>query len=127
MNSIVIPKEQVPVGSIVAWAKNITGCPSLPAGWAECNGGAITSGPMNGQSLPDLNSAGQKRFLRGSTTSGTAGGSVGHIHSMSMLSMFLEVGSGQPLSYPLLTGVGGVSYASHLPSYYEVVFVMKVY
>ncbi|HMV67289.1 MAG TPA: tail fiber protein [Myxococcota bacterium] len=61
----------VPVGTIVAWHKSLAGTPSLPTGWAECNGQTLSdaASPYNGLALPDLN--GGARFLRGSATSGT--------------------------------------------------------
>jgi hypothetical protein len=63
----------VPIGTIVAWHKNATGVPALPAGWVECNGGT-----SNGIAVPNLNGATTSksgdaslgRFLRGNTTSG---------------------------------------------------------
>ena len=60
----------MPIGSIVAWHKNLVGTPALPTGWAECNGQTISdaASPYNGTALPNLN--GEARFLRGSTTSG---------------------------------------------------------
>jgi hypothetical protein len=61
-----------PIGSIIAWHKDMPGVPgTLPAGWLECNGQVVSdsASPLNGQALPDLN--GSARFLRGSTASGT--------------------------------------------------------
>lgn len=70
----------VPIGSIVAWHKNIPGRPSLPVGWVECNGGTVSNAdsPLNGQAIPNLNNATTSksgdasygRFLRGHTSSG---------------------------------------------------------
>ncbi len=65
----------VPIGSIIAWHKSLSGVPSLPDGWVECSGGTITDAesPLYGQSIPNLNSASGYnggRFLRGSATSG---------------------------------------------------------
>lgn len=66
---------QPPVGSIVAWHKNLPGVPTLPTGWVECNGQLVndSQSPINGQSLPNLNAVSGYaggRFLRGGTTSG---------------------------------------------------------
>jgi len=60
----------VPIGTILAWHKNLTGCPALPAGWVECNGGTLDNvdSPFHGQAIPNLN--GDKRFLRGGLISG---------------------------------------------------------
>jgi hypothetical protein len=71
----------VPVGCIIAWHKSLSGTPSLPAGWEECNGQTISdaSSPYNGQAIPDLNGgttsssgdASRGRFLRGHSSSGS--------------------------------------------------------
>jgi len=72
----------VPIGTILAWHKNLTGCPALPAGWVECNGGTLDNpdSPFNGQAIPNLN--GGKRFLRGGSISGDlqADAMQGHKH-----------------------------------------------
>lgn len=61
---------QPPIGSIIAWHKNLTGVPALPGNWLECNGQVVSdaASPMDGQALPNLN--GEARFIRGSATSG---------------------------------------------------------
>lgn len=85
--------ERMPIGTIVAWHRNaVTPALALPAGWAECNGTAVsvpTSGPLDpdGDGLytpPDLNNTpsgytGGGRFLRGSPTSGTLQGGTLHL------------------------------------------------
>ena len=62
--------NEVPIGTIAAWHKNMTGVPALPAGWVECDGSAVSdpASVLNGQNTPNLN--GQRRFLRGNPTSG---------------------------------------------------------
>lgn len=72
----------VPIGGVIAWVNHLTGTPSLPAGWVECNGGTISDSesPINGQSIPNLNNVPTGTFgtpsggyyLRGTT--GTTGG-----------------------------------------------------
>lgn len=73
-----------PIGGIIAWHKSFTNTPSLPVNWAECNGQTISESksPYNGQALPNLN--GDKRFLRGDSTSGTlqADAFQGHWHEI---------------------------------------------
>lgn len=113
-----------PVGSIVAWLKSFPNTPPLPSGWVECNGQTLSDSESvyNGQVIPNLNGASgaTKRFLRGSTTSGATGGSETHNHTI-------------PLNY-VAEGTGGViacnssptGNASTLPSYYEVVWIMRV-
>lgn len=61
----------VPIGTITAWHKNLSGTPALPATWLECNGQTVSdaASPYDGVALPDLN--GDARFLRGGSTSGT--------------------------------------------------------
>ena len=60
-----------PIGSIVAWDKNLTGTPALPSGWVQCDGQTLNDAdsPLNGQVIPNLN--GTAKFLRGSSVSGT--------------------------------------------------------
>jgi len=60
-----------PIGSISWWHKSLTGCPALPAEWAECNGQVLNDvdSPFNGQTLPDINNT-VKRFIRGGLASG---------------------------------------------------------
>ena len=59
-----------PVGTILAWHKNINPDIALPLGWEECNGQVITNedSPLFGITLPNLN--GEQRFLRGGKQSG---------------------------------------------------------
>lgn len=117
-----------PIGSIIAWAKSFTGVGSLPGVWAECNGQVLNlpTSPLHGQTLPNLNgiaggaaeSDGQKykRFLRGSATSGTAGGA-------------------ETVAFPTVDLNGGVNRANYvsdsnsqsiLNPFYESVFCMRV-
>jgi len=66
-----------PVGSVIAWLKSFPGVATLPDVWRECNGQVLSlpGSPLDGQTLPDLNgTATDKRFLRGSATSGSTGG-----------------------------------------------------
>ncbi|MCP4110439.1 MAG: hypothetical protein GY749_33785 [Desulfobacteraceae bacterium] len=65
-----------PIGSIIAWHKNMEQTPALPDGWIECNGQEIIDSDSlyNGQSAPNLNNnlnyEDRGMFLRGNTTSG---------------------------------------------------------
>lgn len=61
----------VPIGGIISWHKNLSGVPALKDNWVECNGQTISDSesPLDGVTLEDLN--GDKRFLRGNSTSGT--------------------------------------------------------
>ena len=109
-----------PIGAIVAWAKSITGVPTLPDGWAECDGSTVSDSdsPINGETIPDLNaSSGTARFLRGATTSGGTGGSETHRHSIAGGS---DANGGLDPGRVLFTGL-----ESTLPSYYSVVWIMR--
>lgn len=73
----------VPIGSIIAWHKNYTNTPALPANFHECNGDTLNDpeSPYHNQVIPDLNDATNRStptvvgaggaFLRGGDTSGT--------------------------------------------------------
>ena len=67
----IAPGADLPIGSVIAWHKNLGGVPGLPPQYVECNGQALNdpSSPLNGQIIPNLNGAG--RFLRGSSVAGT--------------------------------------------------------
>jgi hypothetical protein len=114
----------VPIGCVVAYLKNLSTVPALPVEFAECNGQTLAdpASPFNGQVLPNLNgaSSGTKRFLRGSTTSGTTGGADTHSHSLSTASISTYAGA-----TIVATGSSTVS-SGFLPSYYEVVWVLRV-
>ena len=67
-----------PVGSIIAWHKNMPGTPPLPEGgpWVECNGQelddpAYEGSRYYGKKLPNLNHQHGGLFLRGGRKSGT--------------------------------------------------------
>lgn len=127
LNWVAIIPITSPIGAIHAWLKTYTNTPALPAGWVECNGQVLSDAGSvyNGQTIPNLNGSGAttQRFLRGSTTSGTTGGSdtsasLAHNHSISGSGGNIDTGS-QVLSNSLST-------ISILPSYYEVVWIMRV-
>lgn len=116
-----------PLGVVMAWLKSFTGIPALPDGWVECNGQVLSDidSPFNGQTIPDLNgSSGTNRFLRGSTTSGTTGGSEEHTHNVT-----IPNGTKGNSGYAEFAGAPGTrttTSVSTLPSYYEVVWIMRV-
>ncbi len=118
----------VPIGGVVAWAKSFPNTPSLPANFEECNGQTITdsNSPYDGQTIPNLNT-GTQRFLRGSTTSGTTGGSETHTHSISTNTKAQSKGTGANDCALLNHNHGGATGSqSTLPSYYEVAWIMRV-
>ena len=115
-----------PIGGIVAWLKSYTNTPALPAGWVECNGQTLNDAesPYNGRVIPNLNgsSSGTKRFLRGSTTSGATGGSETHNHGLPITDLLYTCGGTLGAGYACT----GTNSASTLPSYYEVVWILRV-
>jgi hypothetical protein len=114
----------VPIGGIVAWNKSMTGTPALPSGWVECNGQVISdaSSPYNGQMVPDLNGvSATPRFLRGSAASGGTGGSEQHVHVVNgMPGRYNDQAQRTPGS------PGNTGSASTLPSYYEIVWIIRI-
>lgn len=133
---------ELPVGSIVAWAKSFTGVPSqLTDGWVECNGQVLSdlSSGLNGATIPNLNgaAAGTHRFLRGSTTSGSVCGAdcvtvcITVCGTTQTTSNNVGAGSGSAVCVSCsihchqFNGTGSTS-VSVLPSYYEVVYIMKI-
>ena len=114
-----------PVGGVMAWLKSFPNTPALPASWAECNGQVLDDpeSVFHGATLPDLNVS--QRFLRGAGTSGGTGGSESHTHGVD-----LNINGGSATQGADFVMVPPGSYstapASTLPSYYEVVWVMRV-
>jgi hypothetical protein len=119
----------VPIGSILAWAKTITGVPALPSTFVECSGQTLSDAqsPINGQVIPNLN--GNNNFLRGASTSGSTGGNATHTHS--------DGNHNHTLTYDFTAGgitktegYGGGSHShaatNHEPPFYEVVWIMRV-
>lgn len=123
-------RQLVPVGTILMWAKSITGVPALPDGWLECDGSTVSDAdsPINGQAVPDLQTG--NPFIRGSTTSGSTGGSASHTHTLSTSSgnSIIDASSGDT---HVLSGTAGslkgtTNAQTNTPSYYEVVFIIKI-
>jgi len=124
---------QVPIGTILSWAKTLTGVPALPTGFVECDGGVLSDAesPLNGQTIPDLN--GDNRFLRGNSTSGGTGGTDDATHDHGG-----ATGSGGGTNVDGASGAGKVTTPSHThsisnssttdnqPPYYDVVLIMRV-
>ncbi len=131
-----------PIGTVLPWAKTLTGVPSLPDAWMECDGSAISDSdsPMDGQNVPDLNST--QRFLRGNTASGGTGGAdthtlitaelPAHTHTytnrdntetcdLGGITVADNAGSSDNTGS---TGSGGSH--NNLPAYYQVVFIIRI-
>jgi len=125
----------VPVGAIVAWHKTFTNTPALPSEFVECNGQTLsdTGSVYNTQTIPNLNAAssGTHRFLRGSTTSGSTSGSENHTHTGTTdpegTSSAVCNGGGSLCVAPMGHSHSFTTDAtSTLPSYFEVVWIMRV-
>lgn len=119
-----------PIGSILAWLADYTNTPSLPDGWVECNGQTLNDSESvyDTQTIPDLNgSSGAQRFLRGSTTSGGTGGSDTHTHTLDTRAVGPNGPHGAGTDPAGSDGGDNTSQSSSsLPSYYEVVWIMRV-
>ena len=112
----------------MSWLKTLPGTPALPANWVECNGQTLSDAqsPFNGAVIPNLNGAGGGApcFLRGDVTSGATGGSDTHRHTMQQFTPTLgDADSTDQYAIPTsdLTDFG-----SSLPSYYGVVWILRV-
>jgi uncharacterized protein (TIGR02145 family) len=125
------PVGTVPVGGLVAWLKNLSGTPSLPSNFAECNGQTISDAgsPFNGVTLPDLGS----KFLMGSASSGGTGGSIVHGHSGSMTNVSANFPVTATISPPMSatspadhTHTLSISSSSNIPPYYTVVWIIRI-
>lgn len=115
--------SNIPIGGIIAWHKTFTNTPALPSDYVECSGQTLSDAESvyDGQVIPDLNAAsGTERFLRGQSTSGGTGGSETHTHSIPIN----NVGDGQGSIQGCDSSPTGSN--STLPSYFEVVWVMRI-
>ena len=131
----------VPIGSIISWAKDIPGVPSLSDNFVECNGQTLDDpeSPLHGQVIPDLN--GENRFLRGDSTSGGTGGKStvtltvsqipSHSHDVYLWGSggggnFVGQGTNPYVgTKPTATTGGGQSHENK-PPFYNVVFIMRI-
>ncbi len=140
--------SDIPVGTIMPWAKTLTGVPALPSGWVECDGSVLSDAesPLNGQTIPNLN--GSNYFLRGASTSGGTGGAatVSHNHIWAVSAntdkrLQLQADSNDginrtaiadgSMTQDLDTSALATAYTDNasvapIPPYYSVVFIMKV-
>lgn len=122
------PAGLVPVGCVVAYLKSLTNAPALPDEFVECNGQTLSDAQsvFNGVVIPDLNGitggTPVKRFLRGSSTSGTTGGTETHSHNLITLVPCYSAGT----CYVIGLCCGVTCSSATLPSYYEVVWVMRI-
>ena len=132
-----------PVGTILAWAKSLSGVPNLAEGWVECDGSVLVDAQssLNGVTLPDLNGG---EFLEGQTTSGATGGTATNVHTLntsgsatnrtSDITIGTQGGAANLIEGSSTTG-GGLSFQRHTattnstenrPPFYTVVWIMRV-
>ncbi len=139
-----------PIGTVMPWLKSYQNTPGLPDGWVECNGQVLSdqNSPYDGQTIPNLNGAdgGTARFLRGSIASGGTGGAdsvtltVNEMPSHSH-SVYVDYGhnygpgdykigdanKSQGVQYTCSTNATGGNQAhENRPSFYEVVWIMRI-
>ena len=125
----IIDGGSAPIGCVLAWLKSFPNAPSLPPAWAECNGQVLSdpASPYHGLALPDLNGAqsGVPVFLRGAVASGGTGGSETHTHGVDLN---INGGSATQGADFVMVPPGSYNTASEstLPTFYEVVWVMRV-
>jgi len=130
---------KVPVGGVTAWLKSYTNTPALSSDYVECNGQVLDDGDSiyDTQTIPNLNgSGGTKRFLRGSTTSGSTSGSFAHVHTFNagacpcgcvFKAAFCNGGTelSKGVHDHCLTA-NQTAGCCELPDYYEIVWIMRV-
>lgn len=134
-NSPPVAAGILPIGAVIAWLKSFSGMTTLASQgrneYVECNGQTLSdaSSPIfNTKVIPNLNgSASTKRFLRGSTTSGTTGGTDTNTSGDCLNCACCNVSQ---LSSDVSVLIPGTSISlnsfSILPSYYEVVWLLRV-
>jgi hypothetical protein len=117
----------VPIGAVIAWLQDLAGVPALPEEFALCDGSVVADAdsPLNGQTLPDLNST--NTFLRGNATSGGTGGAATHIHEYGVTdgASALPDGGGSVFGW----SVGdpqGTDPADTIPPYMDVVWIIRI-
>ena len=140
-----------PIGSVTAWLKSYTNTPTLPDNWVECNGQTLddSDSVFDTQTIPDLNGyTGDQGFLRGGgssdgstpTASGATGGEDTHTlitSEMPAHTHTITVGdgpeAGSNATYTNLGGgtatsssTGGGGAHENLPTYYEVVWIIRI-
>ena len=103
--------------------------PKLADGWVECDGSAISDAdsPYNGVNSPDMNGVtnATKKFLRGTISSGAVGTSFEHTHEQDASSpQKFSVDAGGP--YSVAQEGYNLPQATHIPAYYEVVWIIRI-
>jgi hypothetical protein len=119
----------VPVGGAVAWMLSLTGTPSLPDEFVQCNGQTLSDpeSVYNGTVIPALNGTtdSNRMFLRGSTTSGGTGGTATHTHTVTSTTTSIAYQTGSTNFSPQAPASPTGS-ASTIPTCYNVTYVMRI-
>ena len=116
-----------PIGGILAWIKSFTGVPALATQgrdeWVEVDGQVINDveSPLNGQTLPDINGTSDttRKFLRGSTTSGTSTSAATHYHNIQRYQTLCW-------GYNYYQAYAYTDSSSHIPPSYTVVWILRI-
>jgi hypothetical protein len=109
----------VPIGGVIPWFKDTPGVPALPSNFVECNGQVLAdpASPLDGQTMPDINT-GAQRFIRGGASSGATGG----IDSFAT-ALADNAGVGTPQNFVTVDFSPG---AQPFPPYVTAVYVIRV-
>lgn len=128
----IVPRSmnEVPVGAVIAFLVSFSSIPALPAGFVACNGQTLSdaSSIFNGAVIPNLNASGggTQRFLRGSTSSSTTGGSDSLTSAVSISTATITVCTSGAVSTALCAASAINNAFSGVPSFYEVQWIMRV-
>jgi hypothetical protein len=114
------------IGCVVPFLKSYTNTPTLDPKWVECNGQTLSDAesPFNGQIIPNLNGSGgqARRFLRGALTSGGTGGSLSNTHNHNITTTNSQT---RLFNTRTIASVNNTTIDT-TPSFYEVVYIMKI-
>jgi hypothetical protein len=140
--TLTLKEDIFPVAGGTGKTYYVYATPYLPENFVECNGQTLSDSEsiFTGLVIPDLNAcSGTSRFLRGKTTSGGTGGSETHSHTVASHTHAVTVpseavctgsGGGQNVGQDGAITSGSAAPSTDaictLPSYYEVVWVLRI-
>lgn len=129
---------EVPIGGVLFWYKATIGVGSLlPDGYVECNGQVLSDpeSPLTGNTIPDINGSvsSQANFIRAATTAAAArAGNLDGATSVPATTLLSSTSQAvQTSGTNFLTGVsvsnsGAATQGAILPSYFQLVAIMRV-